>query len=70
MKLCQQLQIDKKDLYVLFNYLKSLNISEEELCELFENYDICKLDIKRIIRYVDNYTDEYNINKEITEILE
>jgi hypothetical protein len=70
MKLCQQLQIDKKDLFVLFNYLKSLNISEEELCELFENYDICKLDIKRIIRYVDNYTEEYNINKENVEILE
>ena len=70
MKLCQQLQIDKKDLFVLFNYLKGMNISEEELCELFENYDICKLDIKRIIRYVDNYTEEYNINKENVEILE
>jgi len=59
--LCQELDIDKKDLISLFQELRlyqggefchnleKLNISEK----IFENYNITKLDIKRMYRYLD-----------------
>jgi len=60
--LCQQLGIDKKDLYSFFLELKN-NINENQILLLFENYEITKLDINRIYRYIDKYTKE-NINEE------
>lgn len=52
--LCQQIGCDKKDLFSLFIYLKTLN-SEEEVYDLFETYEISKLDINRMYRYIDKY---------------
>ena len=53
-ELCQQLCIDKKDLFSLFIYFKKNN-TEEEIITLLENYEIGKLDINRIYRYIDKY---------------
>ena len=59
--LCQELDMDKKDLISLFqelrlfqggefcHILEKLNLSEK----IFENYNITKLDIKRMYRYLD-----------------
>jgi hypothetical protein len=52
--------LDKKDLFSFFIKLKSV-ADEEDLCNLNETYDITKLDINRIYRYIDKYTNEnYN----------
>jgi hypothetical protein len=55
--LCQQLNMDKKDMFVFFLYLKNKH-SEHEIISFFENYEITKLDINRIYRYLEKYTKE------------
>jgi replication factor C subunit 1 len=55
--LCQQLNMDKKDMFSYFLDLKN-NFDENELIEVFENLEITKLDINRIYRYLDKYTKE------------
>jgi replication factor C subunit 1 len=55
--LCQQLNMDKKDMFVFFLDLKN-KYNENEIIELFENYEIKKLDINRIYRYLEKYTKE------------
>ena len=54
--LCNKLMMDKKDLFSFFIYLKE-KYPIEEIVELFvnENYDISKLDIARLYRYLDKY---------------
>jgi hypothetical protein len=56
-KLCQKLGMDKKDLFIFFIYLKN-KYNESEIINLFENYEINKLDINRIYRYIEKYTKE------------
>jgi len=55
--LCKQLNMDKKDLLCFFLHLRQ-NHCQEEIIELFnnENYEISKLDINRIYRFIDSYT--------------
>ena len=53
--LCQQLGMDKKDTFSFFLQLRNLH-SEDEIYEMFESYDICKLDINRVYRYLGKYT--------------
>ena len=53
--LCQQLGLDKKDTFAFFLELRGL-LSEEEVSNLLETYEITKLDISRIYRYLDKYT--------------
>uniref|UniRef100_A0A6C0EDK5 AAA+ ATPase domain-containing protein n=1 Tax=viral metagenome TaxID=1070528 RepID=A0A6C0EDK5_9ZZZZ len=78
--LCQQLGMDKKDLFAFFISLKNKYTSDSEcfneLLNLFENYEINKLDIQRMYRYLDksfkdsNSTDEENgweIEEDIVE---
>ena len=55
--LCQQLGMDKKDLFCFFLDLKN-KYSDAEVIGLFENYEIKKLDIQRIYRYLEKYTKE------------
>jgi DNA polymerase III delta prime subunit len=55
--LCQKLGVDKKDLFEMFLNIKN-KYSDTEIIGLFENYDISKLDINRIYRYLDKYTKE------------
>ena len=55
--MCQQLGMDKKDMFLFF---KSLNDDETSQCRsvLYENYDITKLDINRIGRYLDKHVTD------------
>lgn len=53
--LCQELSMDKKDMLSFFLTLRK-KYNEEELCDLLEQYEIGKLDIARIYRYIDKYT--------------
>ena len=57
--LCQQLSMDKKDVFSYFLSLRQNN-TDEQIYELFDNdnYQINKLDINRVYRYLDNYTKE------------
>jgi len=59
--LCQQLGMDKKDLFSFFLELKN-KYDDNQLLFLFENYEISKLDINRIYRYLDKYTKENAID--------
>jgi len=56
-KLCQKLGMDKKDLFGFFIDLKNKH-DDNEILNLFENYEINKLDINRIYRYLEKYTKE------------
>ena len=56
--LCQQLGMDKKDLFYFFIDLKNKYENDAQIFELFENYEITKLDINRIYRYLDKFTKE------------
>ena len=53
--LCQQLGMDKKDIFSFFLDLKN-KYDDTEISGLFENYEITKLDINRIYRYIDKFT--------------
>jgi len=52
--LCQELGLDKKDMFGYFLTLKTKN-TIDEIYNNFENYEISKLDINRIYRYLDKY---------------
>jgi hypothetical protein len=60
--LCQQLCMDRKDLFAFF--LNIRHYSDAEFTMLFENYEISKLDINRIYRYLDKYIKETDIEEE------
>ena len=64
--LCQQLCMDRKDLFAFF--LENKNYSDTEFATLFENYEISKLDINRIYRYLDKYTKETDAEEEEEEV--
>lgn len=55
--LCQQLGMDKKDMFAFFLSIKA-KMEEHEILALFENYEINKLDVHRIYRYLEKYTKE------------
>jgi DNA polymerase III delta prime subunit len=56
-ELCQKLSLDKKDTFSFFLDLR-LKYPDEEIYTMFEFYDITKLDINRIYRYLDKYTNK------------
>jgi DNA polymerase III delta prime subunit len=55
--LCQQLSMDQKDMFSFFMHIKTEH-SEDEIYNMLENYEITKLDINRIYRYLDKYTQK------------
>jgi SpoVK/Ycf46/Vps4 family AAA+-type ATPase len=55
--LCQELAMDKGDIFAFFLDLKK-NTNIDDLNLVFENYDVTKLDINRIYRYLDKYIKE------------
>ena len=55
--LCQQLSMDKKDLFGFFISIKNI-YDDNQIYNLFENYEITKLDINRMYRYLDKYMKE------------
>ena len=56
-KLCQKLGMDKKDLFGFFIELSN-NHDNTQIVNLLENYEINKLDINRIYRYIEKYIKE------------
>jgi hypothetical protein len=56
-ELCQQMAMDKKDLFCFFYELKN-KYDEVQISNLFENYEITKLDINRSYRYLEKYIKE------------
>ena len=58
--MCQQLGMDKKDIFSFFLELRN-NHTDEEIYAMVEPYDICKLDINRVYRYLDKYTKRVEI---------
>ena len=68
-KLCQKLGLDKKDLFGFFIDIKN-NSDDNEVINLLENYEIGKLDLNRIYRYIEKYIKENaagTTDKEIEE---
>jgi hypothetical protein len=68
--LCQQLSMDKKDIFGFFLDIKNkYDIDSPEMNILFENYEISKLDINRIYRYLEKYTKENadELNDDLSE---
>jgi hypothetical protein len=55
--LCQKLSLDKKDTFSFFQDLR-MKHTDDEIYTMFESYDITKLDINRIYRYLDKYTNK------------
>ena len=64
--LCQELNMDIKDMFGYFAYIKKrYNLDGDELYnKFFESYEITKLDISRMYRYLDY------LNNEECEIIE
>lgn len=72
--LCQQLGMDKKDMFSFFNELRE-KYDDTQIINLFENYEITKLDINRIHRYLEKYitenalgADEKDIDIDVNDI--
>ena len=68
-KICHQLNMDKKDMISYFIELKE-KYNDNEIYSIFYNYDINKLDINRIYRYIDKYiknVDTVDDNSEISD---
>lgn len=52
--LCQELNMDIKDMLGNFGNIKNkYNLEEEDVYKKFETYEISKLDISRMYRYLD-----------------
>ena len=64
--LCQQLSMDQKDIFSFFLDLKK-KYNDVEIANLFENYEITKLDINRIYRYLEKYTKENVVEEEVVD---
>ena len=61
--LCFTLSMDQKDLFAFFQTLREEK-TDDDIYEIFENYEISKLDVKRMYRYLD----KYSLSDDITEI--
>ena len=59
--LCDELNMDKRDMFSYFLNLRKKN-TLDQIYELFDNdnFNINKLDINRIYRYLDTYLDTTN----------
>ena len=55
--LCFTLGMDQKDMFAFFLNLRQEK-TEEKIYSILENYEINKLDINRIYRYLDKYSQE------------
>ena len=61
--LCFTLSMDQKDLFAFFLTLREQK-TEEDVYEIFENYEINKLDIKRMYRYLDKHSSIDSIDED------
>ena len=60
--LCQLLNFDKKDIFSFFIRLKE-NYTKDEIFILLEQYLLTKLDINRIYRYIEKFTNDTILNE-------
>ena len=67
--LCQELSMDMNDMFAFFLDLKNKH-TDTEIIALMENYDITKLDINRIYRYLEIYTNENVSETETSAVCE
>ena len=58
--LCQLLSMDQKDMFSFFINLRN-EYDDDAIYSHLENYEISKLDINRIYRYLDQYTKKEDI---------
>ena len=58
--LCQILHFDKKDLIAFFIKLKN-DYNNDEIFSLLEHFELSKLDINRIYRYIEKYTSSQEL---------
>lgn len=63
--LCDKLQMDKKDLLLYFEELQK-KYNEEDIIILLENYEISKLDVQRLYRYIEKISN-YGANDTVDE---
>jgi hypothetical protein len=57
--------MDRKDMLSCFLELRNkYNGDENAIFELFTNYDITKLDISRLYRYIDKYVKDACVDDE------
>jgi hypothetical protein len=66
--LCFTLSMDQSDLFTFFLHLREEK-TEEDIYEIFENYEINKLDIKRMYRYLDKHCLSDNIDEDDLSII-
>ena len=60
--------MDQKDLFAYFLHLREEK-TEEDIYDIFENYEINKLDIKRMYRYLDKHCLYDNVDDDDLSIL-
>ena len=62
--LCQELDLDKGDLFSMFQEIRlmSANDDDNDIEKLFDNYNINKLDIQRMYRYMDKSVKKDMVN--------
>ncbi len=65
--LCQKLNMDKKDMLAFFMNLQK-TISIENVCLQLETYEINKLDVARIYRYVNSLTVTNNTSTDMGDL--
>ena len=58
-KLTQDLSMDKSDMFLFFNYLRTINNSQE-IYSLLEPFNISKLEVERMFRFLNNTLKEHN----------
>lgn len=56
-ELCQKLNYTKSDTFAFFLALRA-QYKSVDICKYFKDYDISKLDLNRIYRYLDKYTNK------------
>jgi hypothetical protein len=67
--LAQTMNMDKKDLLAFFQEMRLFNKHAEDE-SILENYNITKLDVRRMYRYLDKNVKKENIDDEMLEEFE
>ena len=58
-ELCQLMDLDKKDIFTFFQ--KLINDENDETIKMLEEkYEMSKLDISRMCKYLSRYVNEHN----------
>jgi hypothetical protein len=61
-RLCNQMLMDQKDLIEFFKDLKNTNDKSNDIVgAIFEQYEITKLDMDRLYRYIDKFSEDVTV---------